>query len=73
MNQKDTPLPPAAVDAAASLIAKKIFNLAWTLRDERAGDRGFRAWSYQGGPVDAGKQDYRDLAEEVYRTIAGAL
>lgn len=73
MTSEDEKLPHEAVDAAASLIAKEIFNLAWTLSNGRAGDKGFRAWTYEGGPVDAGKQDYRDLAEKVYRTIAGAL
>lgn len=73
MKSEDKPLPQEALDAAASIIAKEIFNLAWTLDDGRAGDKGFRAWTYQGGPMDAGKQDYRDLAAKVYRTIAGAL
>ncbi len=73
MASEDKPLPHVAVDTAASLIAKEIFNLAWTLNDGRARDKGFRPWTYEGGPVDAGKQDYRDLAEKVYRIIAGSI
>lgn len=58
------------LDKAAAFIAAEVSRRAWAgLCEGRASDYGYPAFTYLHGPVNAGKDDYRDIALQVYLLI----